>query len=87
LVDELRALARRFPNFSYAPCLSGAEVPAGYTAGRVHEAALRAIPNLKGWRVFLCGHPDMVGSTRKKAFLAGATLLEIHADAFNVSHA
>lgn len=86
LVDELRELERRHANFSYHPCLSGAEVPEGYTAGRVHEAALRETPDLKGWRVFLCGHPEMVKATRKKAFLAGASLQDIHADAFNVSH-
>ncbi|CAG0984105.1 CDP-4-dehydro-6-deoxyglucose reductase, E3 [Gammaproteobacteria bacterium] len=87
LVDELRDLERRYPNFTYYPCLSGAAVPEGFTAGRVHEAALRETPDLKGWRVFLCGHPEMVKVTRKKAFLAGASLQEIHADAFNVSHA
>jgi len=87
LTDELRELARRFANFAYYPCLSGPHVPEGYTAGRVHEAALRETPDLKGWRVFLCGHPEMVKVARKKAFLAGASLQEIHADAFNVSHA
>jgi len=80
-------LERRFPNFSYHPCLSGFPVPEGFTAGRVHDAALREAPALKGWRVFLCGHPEMVKLTRKKAFLAGASLQDIHADAFNVSHA
>jgi len=87
LIDELRELERRFPNFAYYPCLSGANVPPGYTSGRVHEAALRETPALKGWRVFLCGHPDMVKITRKKAFLAGASMQDIQADAFNVSHA
>jgi NAD(P)H-flavin reductase len=86
LIDELRGLERRHANFRYYPCLSGAEVPDGFTAGRAHEAALRETPALKGWRVFLCGHPEMVNATRRKAFLAGASLQEIHADAFNVSH-
>lgn len=86
LTDELRELAQRFPNFAYFPCLSGFHVPEGYTAGRVHEAALRETPDLKGWRVYLCGHPEMVKVMRKKAFLAGASLQDIHADAFNVSH-
>jgi len=62
-------------------------VPGGFIAGRVHEAALRETPGLKGWRVFLCGHPEMVKLTRKNAFLSGASLPDIHADAFNVSHA
>ncbi len=86
LIDELRDMERRHPNFSYHPCLSGAHVPPGFSAGRVHEAALRETPNLKGWKVFLCGHPEMVKVTRKKAFLAGASMQDIQADAFNVSH-
>ena len=87
LMDELRELETHHPNFSYFPCLSGSHVPSGFTAGRVHEAALQKTPELKGWRIFLCGHPEMVKITRKKAFLAGASLQDIHADAFNVSHA
>ncbi len=87
LMDELRKMERRFPNFSYFPCVSASHVPAGFVAGRVHEAALRETHELKGWRVFLCGHPEMVKQTRKSAYLAGAALRDIHADAFNVSHA
>lgn len=87
LVDELRHLESQYDNFSYFPCLSGARVPTGFAAGRVHETALRETPDLKGWRVFLCGHPAMVSTTRTKAYLAGASLKDIMADAFNVSHA
>ena len=85
LMDELRALERRFPNFAYYPCLSGSAVPEGCRAGRAHEIALRETAGLKGWRVYLCGHPEMVKLARKKAFLAGASLQEIHADAFSAS--
>jgi ferredoxin-NADP reductase/ferredoxin len=84
LADELRELAARHPNFEYVPCLSGAEVPPGYAAGRVHEVALREVPDLKDWRLFLCGHPAMVQAAKKRAFLAGASLKDIHADAFHV---
>lgn len=84
LTEELRALAREHPNFEYLPCLSGPEVPAGFAAGRAHEVALREVPDLRGWRLFLCGHPDMVKQARKKAFLAGAAMKDIHADAFGV---
>jgi NAD(P)H-flavin reductase len=87
LVDELCELQQRYANFVYHSCLSGTHVPPAYTPGRVHEAAFRALPSLKGWRVFLCGHPEMVKIARKKAYLSGAALQDIHADAFNVSHA
>lgn len=85
LTDELRDLARRYANFDYVPCLSGTEVPTGFAAGRAHEIALRELPNLKGWRMFLCGHPDMVKQAKKQGFLAGASMKDIHADAFNVN--
>jgi hypothetical protein len=35
-----------------------------------------------GWRAFLCGNPELVISLRKKLFLAGLSLKDIHADAF-----
>ncbi|MEY8193240.1 MAG: 2Fe-2S iron-sulfur cluster-binding protein [Cycloclasticus sp.] len=83
-VDEMKALAENHANVSYHPCLSGSDTPLEYTAGRVHVEALKAHPKLQGWRVFLCGHPDMVKDTQKKAYLAGASLKEIYADAFTV---
>lgn len=82
LMGELRELAGQYPNFEYVPCVSGPEVPPGFAAGRAHEVALREVPNLKNWRMFLCGHPDMVKLAKKKAFLAGASMKDIHADAF-----
>jgi CDP-4-dehydro-6-deoxyglucose reductase len=82
LTDELRDLSRVFPNFDYTPSLSGGEAPQGYVAGRAHEIALREVPRLDGWRVFLCGHPDMVKITQKQAFLAGASMGDIYSDPF-----
>lgn len=81
LMDELRSLQEQYKNFSYIPCLSGQTV-SGIRSGRVHELALSEVSNLKNWKVFLCGHPEMVNSTRKKSFLAGASFADIHADAF-----
>ena len=42
-------------------------------------------PNLTNWRLFLCGHPDMVKSAKKHAFLSGASMKDIYADAFTVN--
>lgn len=83
-VDALRELAREYPQFDYVPCVSGPDVPAQHAAGRVHDVALTDAPDLKGWRVFLCGHPDMVQQVQMRAYLAGASLTDIHADAFTV---
>ncbi|MDX1253031.1 MAG: 2Fe-2S iron-sulfur cluster binding domain-containing protein [Gammaproteobacteria bacterium] len=82
LVQELRALARRYPNFHYTPCVSGLDVPEGYATGRAEDIAFSQLPKLAGWRVFLCGHPGMVAKARKKAFLSGASMKDIYADPF-----
>ncbi|MBL8800521.1 MAG: 2Fe-2S iron-sulfur cluster binding domain-containing protein [Planctomycetes bacterium] len=90
LVDELSALAREHANFEYARCMLRGEhlstTPASPRTS-VHVGALdarvrAAFPNLKGWRVFLCGHPELVVALRKWAFIAGAASKDIHADAF-----
>ncbi len=81
LVEELKQLSQQYDNFHYTPCLSGDEV-AGYAAGRANEVALAQFPKLDGWRLYLCGHPDMVNGTKKKAFLAGASFNDIFADPF-----
>jgi NAD(P)H-flavin reductase/ferredoxin len=85
LSDELRDLVAQYSNFNYVPCISGSDVPHGFASGRADDVAFQQIPNLKNWRLFLCGHPDMVKTAKMKAFLAGASMKDICADAFNVS--
>lgn len=86
LVNELRALADRHDNFSYIPCISGEPVTdAGYAQGRALDLALADTGKLTGWRVFICGNPDMVKIARKKAFLTGAAMQDIYADAFTLA--
>jgi hypothetical protein len=41
-----------------------------------------ACPRPVRWRAFPCGHSDLVLSLRKKLFLAGLSLKDVHADAF-----
>jgi hypothetical protein len=36
----------------------------------------------QGWRVFLCGHPDMVSSMKMEAFMQGVSMKDIYTDAF-----
>lgn len=84
LQDELRRLARERSNFCYEPCVSGPAVPAGHHAGRADDVAFAHHANLEGWRVFLCGVAPMVHAARKRAYLAGAMLSEIHAEAFDL---
>lgn len=83
LVEELRKLAQAHPNFSYVPCVSEGEAPQGSKRGMVLDVALDDNPDLSGWRVFLCGHPDMVKSAQQKTFFAGASMRDISADPFS----
>ncbi len=83
-VDEMRELAAKFDNFQYTPCVSGEGIESGHVRGRAHDIALSSIETLKGWRVFLCGHPEMVNQTKRMAFMKGASMADIYADAFHV---
>jgi NAD(P)H-flavin reductase/ferredoxin len=84
LQEELRRLAQGHSNFHYEPCVSGPDVPAGHHAGRADDVALARHPDLEGFRVFLCGVAPMVHAARKRAYLAGAWLSDIHAESFDL---
>jgi NAD(P)H-flavin reductase len=83
-IDEMRELASEFDNFHYTPCLSGEGIESDHIRGRAHDIALSSTESLSGWRVFLCGHPDMVNQTKRMAFMKGASMADIYADAFHV---
>ncbi len=84
LVDEMQRLANQYDNFSYTACVSTPPATEGYTLGRADNIALEQYPELNEWRVYLCGHPEMVKTTQQKSYLAGAKLQDIYADAFLV---
>ena len=91
LVDEIRGLTKQFDNFNYTACLSGAciaeqAIEANYAQGRAHDLALNTIQNLKGWRIYLCGHPEMVNQSKRAAYIKGASLSDIYTDAFLVGN-
>lgn len=81
LRDALRELAARHSGFHYRPCV--------LTGGSrdVAEGALDVLiraecPKPVGFRAWLCGDSGMVLSLRKKLFLSGLSLKDLHADAF-----
>ncbi|MBJ6764857.1 2Fe-2S iron-sulfur cluster binding domain-containing protein [Myxococcaceae bacterium JPH2] len=82
LVETLRELAARHPNFRYRPnvlCGGGA----GVEEGSIEALLPTVLPKRpQGWRAYLCGNVEGVLSLRKKLFLAGFSLKDIHADAF-----
>ncbi|MEE9253411.1 MAG: FAD-binding oxidoreductase [Pseudomonadales bacterium] len=84
LRDWLSREADRHSNLHYVPCLSGKTAANGCRAGRADDNALADFPDLTDWRVYLCGYPPMVHGMREKAYLAGASLGDIYADAFEL---
>jgi NAD(P)H-flavin reductase/ferredoxin/truncated hemoglobin YjbI len=87
LHDELAAVARAHPSFSYVPCVSGDEVPPGYARGRADRLALERCRDLHGWRVFVAGLPQMVATVQREALRAGCAPSEIHADPYDTREA
>ncbi|MDY7232362.1 FAD-binding oxidoreductase [Hyalangium rubrum] len=82
LVEALRALAARHPNLHYRPSVLEGRLEEGLHVGAL-DALIRAeCPKPTGGRAFLCGNPELVLSLRKKLFLAGLSMKDIHADAF-----
>ena len=68
--------------FRYLPALSQGEPPKGVHRGRVDRVVSEQFPQLSGFRVFLCGSPQMVKDLKALAYKMGAALDDIHADAF-----
>lgn len=77
----LANFAGEFDNFEYQPCVmrNGDDT---VQTGEIDKIILAAYPNLKGWRGFLCGNPDLVKMLKKKFFLAGMAMKDITTDAF-----
>ncbi|MEE8404335.1 MAG: FAD-binding oxidoreductase [candidate division Zixibacteria bacterium] len=82
LTEELRDLASTYDNFSYHPCLSNDDSQKGCRYGRANDIALKEHQNLADYKIFLCGHPDMVKDAKKKAYIQMADLASIYSDPF-----
>ncbi|MDP1708220.1 MAG: 2Fe-2S iron-sulfur cluster-binding protein [Gammaproteobacteria bacterium] len=82
LTHELQALTLQHPGFDYRPCVSSGDAPAWAAQARADDRALQENSNLAGWRVYVCGNPDMVNHAKRMAFMAGASMSEIFADPF-----
>ena len=82
LVDELRALSAQHNNFNYHPCVLKGPPDDAIAIGAIDAIVKETIPDLTGWRVFLCGDPQLVTAMQRQCFMAGASLKEIQADPF-----
>lgn len=86
---ELSRLAEMFPQFHYYPsALQGEDGKNDPITkiGAIDKLVFQTISKMKGWKAFLCGHPELVYLLKKQIFLAGVSLKEIYTDAFLPSH-
>ncbi len=81
-INKMRTLSETHANFYYVPCLSDEQGIDGFQQGRANDVALSQLGHLAGWRVFLCGHPEMVKQTKTDVFIKGASIADIYTDAF-----
>lgn len=79
--EQLTELAQKFPQFHYFPCLSD-EYDENCEQGLITDIALKKIPSLKNFIVYLSGSPIMVKQASMKTFLAGASMQDIYKDPF-----
>lgn len=82
LVEDLRALAAKHDNVTYHPGILHGEPEDDIACEAVDALIATRVPKLTDFKVFLCGAPDFVKMMQRKAFLGGASLQDIHADAF-----
>ncbi|MDP7537235.1 MAG: FAD-binding oxidoreductase [Methylococcales bacterium] len=78
---QLTELSEKYGNFSYTGCVTR-EKSDVFFRGRANDKAFLQYPDLKGWRTYLCGNPEMVKVSQKQAFLNGALCSDIFSDAF-----
>jgi NAD(P)H-flavin reductase len=82
LEQELCSLQAKYPQLSYRRCVLEGPDQAGLEVGRLDALVLEHVRSFAGRRVYLCGDPVLVQRLKRQAFLRGAALREIHADAF-----
>ena len=61
--------------FTYTSCTSA-------DGSRAEVTAFTETSDTTGYRVYLCGHPEMVKRAQRKAFLRGASLSDIYTNPF-----
>ena len=84
--DELRELEDRWPNFAYRECALEGEGDGGgkdgVLRGSLTELVIDGLDVAAETRAFLCGAPAFVYDLKRRLFMAGVSMAEIHADPF-----
>lgn len=83
LHDELVSLQQDHPNFNvkFLSLDSGSLAVEG-TGGDIYQYVKKHFSSLKGTAVYVCGAASFVHKMKRQAFLSGASMRDIHADAF-----
>jgi len=81
-LEWLQQMQREHKNLQLHVVVSSGADPLGHRAGLVTDAIERDLPELSGWRAYLCGSPPMVEAVTLLARRKGAAAERIHADAF-----
>lgn len=80
-VEELKALAEQYPYFNYHPVVRRNTLD-GIMQQDLVEVIKNQFTDLKGWKIFLCGNPDMIKELQRHCFFQGAAINDILVDAF-----
>ncbi len=81
-IERLRALAEAHPQIRlHIVVATGTDMP-GLHSGLVTDAIEQDLPELDGWRAYLCGAPAMVDALQMLLLRKGLPAEHIHADAF-----
>jgi NAD(P)H-flavin reductase len=85
-VEELIKLDGQYENFNYIPSVRRfSESPFQHIdiiEQDVTELIAERHQDLKGWKIFLCGNPDMIKKVQRHCFFQGAAVSDILVDAF-----
>ncbi|MDQ6968158.1 MAG: FAD-binding oxidoreductase [Mariprofundaceae bacterium] len=80
--DELSALAAKNEQVHYIPCVLHGDAPHGGEQGDLQQVLKKSKPDLKGWRVYVCGDPAIVNGLKQACFMSGANMTDIYSDPF-----
>lgn len=79
LAEDLRELTEYHLNLRYYPCILNEPVNRkGFYQGHAHKVALEMLPDLSGWRAFVCGKTEIVKTAQKEIYLAGTSTKDLY---------
>ncbi len=84
LQAELQGISGHFPNFRYIPCIELGPVPKGGLQSTVDKAVAQFLPNLTGWKIFICGNQVQASTVQRQAYLAKAAMKNIHIEVVSI---